>query len=1054
MCLYTGLYGRISPVNAFNNLALSRRTSIPPENAMKRILLFGLMFFVAVPAIAQLPQIRITAVFPSGAQQGTSFDVTVTAGSDLDEAAELVFNHPGLKATPKLDGAGNVVPSQFVVTVDPAVAPGLYDVRVRGLFGISNPRIFRVDSCVEVLETEPNNIPEQAQPVAMETIVNARSNGATDVDMFSVSVNANQTVVFRTEAAVLDSLMQPVLELFDASGRRVFQSRRSKQQEAVIVYTSPVDQTLTLKVHDIAYGGGNDYGYRLSIDTRPQIDFVSPQIVQSGVDTAVTIYGRHVPGGVAADLNLFGTPLQKQEVVVNLTSSELNALGTDSSAMSVDSAIYSGIDGNLIPFAIRQNTSQTIQESVNVEAAQSISAPCHVSGSFSKELDEDTYRFEARKGEQWQIDILAHRLGSPADPMLFVEQVVTAADGTESLKRLTREDEGKQNPGGGNLPTLTSDPSFILNAPEDGVYQLRLKDRFAASRGATNLTYTLSIEPAMPDFQVVVFDSLPSADGKAPATTGAISLRKGGTYEVPVYAYRQGGHNAEISLRAEGLPPGITMANAGINSGSNSTMVVFTALPDAEELIVPVRLIAASTVGDKVIEHAASVATLVHGGSNGLPRTARVTGSLLAGVMKDEEPFSIQPELVSAEITQDQQLLIPIKLVRRAGFDGKVDIAFAGQPGNVDIPTVSIDKGQDSAIARFYFKDNAAVGPASLLMYGTSAVPYSRNPWQVERAKQQVVAATEKLTADQKLLADAMIASETSVKKVTELASALAAYETELATEVAAQKKTQEELKTAIAEKADAAKQLVALQERLNTAAANQSPDGAELDAAIKLVDDATSAVNEASRPVVALVERINGINSQIAAKQKLILEKNKQIADSRTEMTSQMQVVETAKAAVTSAEATLKDAEAKKKAAEEVTKKAEEAAKPKNINVRSIAIPVQLNVYATPGKITAAIADAGAIKKGATAEVKVTLARKNGFAGAAKVSLVLPEGITGLTSNTVEIGADQTEATLSLTAAADAAPADIANAVIRASAEFNGRVASFDSAIALKITE
>ena len=120
----------------------------------------------------------------------------------------------------------------------------------------------------------------------------------------------------------------------------------------------------------------------------------------------------------------------------------------------------------------------------------------------------------------------------------------------------------------------------------------------------------------------------------------------------------------------------------------------------------------------------------------------------------------------------------------------------------------------------------------------------------------------------------------------------------------------------------------------------------------------------------------------------------------------------------------------------------------------RSIAIPVQLNVYATPGKITAAIADAGAIKKGATVEVKVTLARKNGFAGAAKVSLVLPDGIAGLTSNIVEIGADQTEATLSLTAAADAAPADIANAVIRASAEFNGRVASFDSAIALKITE
>ena len=1021
---------------------------------MKRILLFGLSLFVSATATAQLPQIRITAVFPPGAQRGTSVDVTITAGSDLDEASELVFTHPGLKAVPKLDGNGNAIANQFTVAVDSAIEPGLYDVRLRGLFGVSNPRIFRIDTIPEIQEAEPNNTLEQAQQVAINTVVNARSNGGADVDVFKVAAAADQTIVFRTEAAVLDSLIQPVLELFDSSGRRVAQSRRSNQQEGSIVYTSDKDQTLTLKIHDTVYAGSNDYGYRLGIDSRPIVDFASPQIVQAGTDTNITVFGRNLPGGQPAEQTLHGVPLQKQEIVVNLKSADRRVVGTDSSATSLDTVMYSGIDGNLLPLAIRQDAVIVANETQSDEQLQNVSVPTTVTGSFGSELDEDTYRFDAKKGQQWQIDVLAHRLGSAADPMLIVEQVVKAPDETETVKRLAREDENKQNPGGANLPTLTSDPSFLLTAPEDGQYQLRIKDKFATSRGAANLTYAISIRQTTADFQLVVFDSLPSADGKAPPDTGAISLRKGGTYEVPIYAYRNGGHNDDIQLRVEGLPPGITVAQASIRPGTATTLLVFTAAADVGEVLAPVRIVGSSVNGDTSIEHAAAIATLVHAGANGLPRTARVSSSLLISVMKDEEPFHIQPALASAEMTQDQQLLIPIKLTRRAGFEDKVDVTFSGQPGNVDVPKVTIEKGQDSAVARFFFKENAAIGPATLLMYATAAVPYSRNPWQVERARQQVTKAVETLASTQKQLTDSKTAADEAGKNVTELATALTTYEAQLVAELTAQAKVQEELKTAISEKAEAAKQLVALQETLNAAAANQNPENVDLDAAIKLVQDATKAVNEASKPVVSLVTKINGINAQVVEKQKLVAEKSSQIAAAKTQMTVLQQTVAAAKAAVTTAEATLKASETQKKAAEDAAKKAEDAAKPKNLNVRSIAIPVELNVHATPGKIVAAVPDAGAIKKGASVAVKVTVTRKNNFAGPVKISLALPEGVKGITSDTVEIAADQTEITLTLAASADAAPADIGNAVIRAAADFNGRTAHFDAPIALKVTE
>jgi len=50
---------------------------------------------LANDAFAQLPQARLNAVFPTGGQRGTSVDVTLAGGVDLDEASQLYISHPG-----------------------------------------------------------------------------------------------------------------------------------------------------------------------------------------------------------------------------------------------------------------------------------------------------------------------------------------------------------------------------------------------------------------------------------------------------------------------------------------------------------------------------------------------------------------------------------------------------------------------------------------------------------------------------------------------------------------------------------------------------------------------------------------------------------------------------------------------------------------------------------------------------------------------------------------------------------------------------------------------
>src|SRR5580765_4474962 len=93
---------------------------------------------VAGVVCAQLPQARLNSIIPPGGKIGTDEEITA-AGTDLDEASGLRFSHPGITA--KLKTAS---PAVFTVSIGKEVPAGVYECRVIGRFGISNPRAFAV----------------------------------------------------------------------------------------------------------------------------------------------------------------------------------------------------------------------------------------------------------------------------------------------------------------------------------------------------------------------------------------------------------------------------------------------------------------------------------------------------------------------------------------------------------------------------------------------------------------------------------------------------------------------------------------------------------------------------------------------------------------------------------------------------------------------------------------------------------------------------------------------------------------------------------------------
>ena len=1009
------------------------------------------MFFLAGlltadSAIGQLPQIRLNSIFPTGAQVGSAIPLSITGSTDADEATELLFSHLGIRAIARKDAAGSVVANLFDVTVDDSVEPGFYDVRLRGVFGISNPRLFRIDTLPEIAETEPNNSLDTPQQVSLNQIVNGRSNAQGDVDVYQVAVTAGQTVVLRTEAARIDSLMQPVIEVWSQNDRRLEKSRRVLDREAATVVTSDRDQTLTVRIHDLVYGGGDAYVYRLCVDTRPLIDFCWPPVVPGGAESSLILFGRYLPGGQPANLQIDGIPLQQSARTIPAFAEEGPSLGSLPAASVIGTQWWDVSQGNLMRLAVCRGGIPVYRDSDPiVREGSRLTGGFTVAGRLPPRGTDFVVRFFAKKEDVREIEVFAQRLGVPADPMLVVERVEWAADGTETIHHLATEVNGRQNPGGGQLPTFTTDPAFRLTAPADSLYQLRIQDRYAGETLDPRQICVVDVRVPRLDFDLIAFESIASTDGLAPVTAGAVSIRRGGHYEVPVYAFRKGGHNEAITLTIQDPPEGVAALPAVIPPGKGSTKLLLAANDDAPEAVVDIRI--TGTAGS--IRRDAHVATLLHAGVNGLPRTARLTDALLLNVMKDIQPFTITLGVVNADLHQDQQLLVPVHLKRRNGFNGKVDVAFNGQPKNVDVSTVSFAPDVTSATARLLFKENAGVGPAQLLAYGTSTVSYRRNPWKAERAHQRVAEIQRRIDKQQQLVSDAEAIVESVSAEVTSTTKSIVALRQQLEVRMAEIETLNDQLATAADAQVSAIAALQEIQHRQFVAFSEAD----SVKSRLETIEAASLALETAASDLARLSFEISSRTQRLQSAIQLATEHQTQTDAVGSELNELQTKLKAAQAAVTAAQQQQEQLNRDRTQAAETAKADDEVTQAKDVSVRSVSTPVQLYVYATPGKLTAGVPGGGVIRRGASVDVTVTIARKNGFAGPATVTLLVPDG-TGLSATTAAIQADQTQDTVTITAADDAPVAEITSAVLRATTEFKGRSASFDAPVALKVTE
>ncbi|MEX1230816.1 MAG: hypothetical protein WEB58_11280 [Planctomycetaceae bacterium] len=1094
---------------------------------------------------AQLPQIRLNSTMPQGGQVGTTVEVVVAGGTDIDDVNAMTFSHPGITAVPKtqdVNGQPQPVANTFMVTIDPSVPVGVYDLRVTGAFGISNPRAFVAGTRPEVREAEPNNDPAtNAQAVELNTTISGRSDSATDLDYYKFTAAAGQRILFECSAKTIDSRMQPRLEIHTLQGRRLAHATADIMRDPLLDFTVPADGEYLVKIYDVVYAGSADHFYRLSVHTGPHIDFVIPSSGLANTTGTYSLYGRNLPNGQPTEMKVDGQPLQKLDVSIALpesTAGQLTAELLDPVMADADGYKYIFSDGAVTanPMTIFFATAPTateVEPNNTPAEAQTVTIPVELTGQSQIRGDVDWFKFAAKAQEVYYIEVFGQRNGVSLDPYFVLEQITVNDKGEEAVTAITTQDDNGANLAPNVFDTIADDPIFRFVVPADGNYRVSVRDKYFETRGDPRLTYRLSIRQETPDYRLVYLPLQPVAPGTKIAGTWSSNLRKGDNFEIEVMAFRRDGFNGPIDVDVEGLPAGVVSQGTTIGPNQTSAVLVLTATENAAKWSGTIQVVgkaridslqttsalaaakaavkpatdalaplvaaeqkanealaaanaalaeaqkaaeankddaalaqkaveaqaavdaasaalkaaqdakiaqdvviaqaqakvaeaqAAHDAAAKIVSHPARGATIAWSGGPNIPGTARTTRTIELAVLDEQAFYQLSTDVFRVDARQGYQILVPVALAKRQGFNADVPLTFVGMPGNANIAVENkpIPAANTELLYRLFVNNNTPPGVYTVYMKSQAAVSYRRHLDKLVALQQQQPAANEAAAKTAEALTAATTAKDEAVKKGAEAAEAA--------------KAAQEATAAAEKELADAQTAATAAAEKAAEAKKAADGDANNQDLA-KASEEAAKAATDAeavAKTVAEKVEAAKKVQADAEAAAKTAEEaKVKAEADAVA-----------ADAAAKAAAAAKTDLDAKVAAAEKVSTAA-------NLNVFSPSTPIIIDVKQSPVTLAAAVPDGGALKKGGQVDIKATVNRINGFQGPVTLTFPIPRGYAGLTSEFVTIPADQTEGVISIRASADATEGALANLVIRAVSEFDGR-AEVDIPIALTVS-
>ncbi|MFO0843641.1 MAG: hypothetical protein U0797_14800 [Gemmataceae bacterium] len=628
----------------------------------------------------------ITALSSTGAQRGTSVELTVT-GTNLTEATGLWTSFPAKVTIPTDANNGKNAASLRVKLDVPADAPlGFQSLRIVTKKGVSNARLFCIDDLPQVAEVPSNHGLKAAQPLAPPCVVLGHAD-AEATDYFKVSVKPNQRLSVEVLGRRLGSQIDPQITLFDAAGKELPGGHSNDapglQTDARLSYTFQQGGEIVIAVRDVSYRGGGDFHYRLRVGDFPCATTPLPLAVKRGTKAMVGFAGPFVDGVAAVEVQAPTDPAVQ--------------------ALQVAPRGGNGLHGWPVTLHLSDLDEQTEREPNNdPKQANRVAVPGAVTARFEQKDDVDHFAFAAKKGQRWVIEAHTAEHLSPTEVYM-------------ALRNAKGEQVQATNP--------AQAAKLDFTAPADGDYTLAVEHLH--SWGGPDEVYRVTFTPFQPEFTLNL-------------NLDRWELMPGATVSVPLFVQRAGYNGPiEVSVLGKGLTGSLTIpAGAAKPNVPAGTLAI-----KADDALTPgpvaFALQAKAVIDGKPVARLASVHGLVSAALGNLPVTPRAMDTQLAVAVLERPPFALALKLDAPEATAGKPLAATVTVTNAPGFADDVALSVEGLQARPVLMSVKSQGLVTTLKVVLPVPADAKPGPNSVVLAG-SAKQHGRD-WTIRSAPASLV---------------------------------------------------------------------------------------------------------------------------------------------------------------------------------------------------------------------------------------------------------------------------------------------------------------------------
>jgi hypothetical protein len=614
-------------------------------------------------------------LLPRGGTLGTTVDV-ILHGRYLDDPREIVFYDSSIKAInvqPGTGKPGTEVKAQFQIS--PTARAGEHVLRLRTATGLSEAMTFWVDRFPTVMETEKklgdNDTPEKAQSIALNTTVEGQilPGDRPDIDYYWLRADEGQRISVEVDAVRLGTLHFSIgdadlkVRILDDQYKVVANADDSALyvQDPIVSFIAPRAGNYYIEISQQMYERPNQVWYRAHIG-----NFTRP----------LAIYPAGGQAGQPLSVKVMGDPMGERTEQITLPNT----------AGPVD--FYSGAKGQQPPSpnVLRVSGYPNVLKADGDGPTQVPALPAALNGIFTKPNGVDEFRFHAKKGDAWHVQVFARTLGSPMDPKFTIHPADRPGNGISADDAKLADLGQPSNRGTWHMKDML-DPVAVFKAPADGDYILAISD----TRGQAGPTevYRVEIEPV----RDTIYTHITSPDAyQIPRVTGMI-VPQGSQWTLTLQIAQGLGNTfkGDLDIQAIGLPKGVRMIAPRYTKGATRMPVQFIAAPDAEQQTALVQLLARPVDKNAKLESASRQAIALYNHPGEYPWHYVFLDKFILAVTKPA-PFDLAMEAPAIPLSRSGEMILKVKVNRHDGFKGPVELQADWLPpgvsggGSVTVP--------------------------------------------------------------------------------------------------------------------------------------------------------------------------------------------------------------------------------------------------------------------------------------------------------------------------------------------------------------------------------